>query len=103
MVVASDVVAPEQFNFYLQSHDSALGTARSGHYVVFRNESKYAANKLHEVVSPHSKHYQLSLLHTFTQGLIKFRPTTSAQCPPEHCILSPSVLPLGMPISSAID
>ena len=34
MLVTTHVVAPKQFNFYLQSHDSALGTARSGHYAV---------------------------------------------------------------------
>jgi len=50
--VTTHVVAPKQFNFYLQSHDSALGTARPAHYVVFKNDSGYAANKLQEVVSP---------------------------------------------------
>jgi eukaryotic translation initiation factor 2C len=50
LIVASHVVAPKQFNFYLQSHDSALGTARSGHYVVFKNDTNYAADKLQEVV-----------------------------------------------------
>jgi eukaryotic translation initiation factor 2C len=51
MLVTSHVVAPKQFNFYLQSHDSALGTARSGHYAVFKNDSNYDAAKLQQVVS----------------------------------------------------
>jgi len=50
MVVTTHVVAPKQFNFYLQSHDSALGTARPGHYVVFKNDSNYSASELQQVV-----------------------------------------------------
>lgn len=46
-----DVVAPNQFSFYLQSHDCTLGTARSGHYVVISNGSRYTAKGLHEIVS----------------------------------------------------
>jgi hypothetical protein len=42
----SMVVAPDQFNFYLQSDDSPLGTARTGHYVVITNGSGYNAKEL---------------------------------------------------------
>ncbi|KAG9233432.1 Piwi domain-containing protein [Amylocarpus encephaloides] len=37
--VDTDVVAPNRFEFYLQSHDSPRGTAKNGHYVVITNES----------------------------------------------------------------
>lgn len=51
LIVDQTIVAPDQFSFYLQSHDSPIGTARSGHYVVIRNESKYTLEKLQEIVS----------------------------------------------------
>lgn len=50
-VVDKALVAPKQFNFYLQSHDSPLGTARSAHYVVIENQSNYKAEQLQHVVS----------------------------------------------------
>jgi hypothetical protein len=46
----STVVAPDQFNFYLQSHDSPLGTARTDHYVVITNRSGYSAKELQDLV-----------------------------------------------------
>ncbi|KAE8443761.1 hypothetical protein EG329_001355 [Mollisiaceae sp. DMI_Dod_QoI] len=36
-------------NFYLQSHDSPIGTARSGHYVVIKNGSNYSLEQLQEI------------------------------------------------------
>lgn len=54
LVVDSTVVYPKQFNFYLQAHDSPIGTARNAHYVVLENESGYNADELQEIVSPSS-------------------------------------------------
>lgn len=51
LCVDSDVMVPHEFSFYLQSHASALGTARSGHYVVIHNGSKYALSELQSIVS----------------------------------------------------
>lgn len=50
MVVDHTVVAPTPQNFYLQSHDSPLGTARNGHYVVIINESGYTDMELQDIV-----------------------------------------------------
>jgi eukaryotic translation initiation factor 2C len=50
LVVDTDIVAPDSANFYLQSHDSYLGTARSAHYTVIINESGYKLDQLQEVV-----------------------------------------------------
>ena len=49
-IVDTVIVAPSQFSFYLQSHDSPLGTARSAHYVVLENESGYTGHDLQRVV-----------------------------------------------------
>lgn len=51
LIIDHTVVNAHQFSFYLQSHDSPQGTARSGHYVVIINESNYSVEKLQEVVS----------------------------------------------------
>lgn len=48
--VNSDVIAPRHFNFYLQSHNSPLATARNAHYVVLKNDSNYSPKDLHDVV-----------------------------------------------------
>ncbi|CAG8950697.1 hypothetical protein HYFRA_00002907 [Hymenoscyphus fraxineus] len=45
-VIDSGVIDPKRFNFYLQSHDSPLGTAKSAHYVVIHNGSSYTAEEL---------------------------------------------------------
>lgn len=50
-IVSSGVTPPRQFSFYLQSHDSPIGTARTAHYVVLENESNYGADELKKVVS----------------------------------------------------
>ena len=63
LIVETKVVAPKQFNFYLQSHDSALGTARSSHYVVIENGSEYSARDLQEAVS-HSTHLSRTVEET---------------------------------------
>lgn len=52
LVVDTVVVSPDKNDFYLQSHDSALGTARSAHYIVLHNTSNYTLNELQEVVCP---------------------------------------------------
>ncbi|KAH7395755.1 ribonuclease H-like domain-containing protein [Cadophora sp. MPI-SDFR-AT-0126] len=50
-VFEDTVVLPKTFNFYLQSHDSPLGTARTGHYVVIANETDYSAKDLQQVTN----------------------------------------------------
>lgn len=50
-VVDTEVIIPHAFNFYLQSHDSLLGTARAAHYVVLVDDSKYGGADLQKVVS----------------------------------------------------
>lgn len=45
------VTAPNQFSFYLQSRHSQLRIARSGHYVVIENESRYKPKNLQLIVS----------------------------------------------------
>lgn len=54
LLVDETVVAPKQFNFYLQAHDSPIGTARNAHYVVLENESQYNADELQLIVSIHT-------------------------------------------------
>ncbi|KAF7857920.1 hypothetical protein EAF04_009277 [Stromatinia cepivora] len=44
LVVDTDVVTPNQFSFYLQSHASPLGTAKSSHYVVVADGQKFREN-----------------------------------------------------------
>jgi eukaryotic translation initiation factor 2C len=51
LVVDTVVVNPTYADFYLQSHDSPIGTAKSAHYVVIENESGYTLDALEEVVS----------------------------------------------------
>lgn len=49
-IVDTDVVAPNKFNFYLQSHASPLGTAKSAHYIVLHDEAEYKLKELQERV-----------------------------------------------------
>lgn len=49
-VMDTDVIIPHAFNFYLQSHDSLLGTARASHYVVLVDGSGYGGADLQKVV-----------------------------------------------------
>lgn len=51
LVVDTEVVDPTYPNFYLQSHDSPLGTARSAHYVIIENQSTYSMVTLQQLVS----------------------------------------------------
>ncbi|TGO65639.1 hypothetical protein BELL_1003g00030 [Botrytis elliptica] len=51
LVIDSGVVTPNHFSFYLQSHDSALGTARSAHYIVIINESDYTPEQIQETTN----------------------------------------------------
>jgi hypothetical protein len=51
LIIDHTVVNPQYDNFYLQSHDSPEGTARSGDYVVIVNESGYTPELLHNTVS----------------------------------------------------
>lgn len=50
LVVDTEVVSPDENDFYLQSHDSALGTARSAHYIVLYNSSDYSMTEIQELV-----------------------------------------------------
>jgi len=50
LVVDRDVVHPNHTSFYLQSHHSALGTARTAHYVVIVNQSGYTVDELEHIV-----------------------------------------------------
>jgi hypothetical protein len=59
-IVSSKIVAPRQFSYYLQSHDSPIGTARSAHYVVLENGSGYNADDLQRIVSSQSRTVLLS-------------------------------------------
>ncbi|TGO35544.1 hypothetical protein BHYA_0154g00060 [Botrytis hyacinthi] len=51
LVIDSGVVTPNHFSFYLQSHDSALGTARSPHYIVIINESDYTPESIQKTTN----------------------------------------------------
>ncbi|TGO18599.1 hypothetical protein BPAE_0378g00050 [Botrytis paeoniae] len=51
LLIDSGVVTPNHFSFYLQSHDSALGTARSAHYIVIINESDYTPERIQETTN----------------------------------------------------
>lgn len=53
LFVNSVVTDQNQFSFYLQSHHSRLGTARSTHYFVIRNEMELTAEELSQFVSQH--------------------------------------------------
>lgn len=46
LFIDHDVIHPKQFNFYLQSHDSPEGTARTGHHVVLAKDSGYTPAQL---------------------------------------------------------
>ena len=54
LVVDRVVTSPGKADFYLQSHDSALGTARSAHYIVIENGSNYNMDEIQELVSPNT-------------------------------------------------
>ncbi|KAL2075034.1 hypothetical protein VTL71DRAFT_8814 [Oculimacula yallundae] len=49
LVVDTVITSPYKCDFYLQSHDCALGTARTAHYIVITNESDYKMDQLQEV------------------------------------------------------
>lgn len=51
LVVDSDVTDPNYFSFYLQSHQSALGTAKKSHYIVVQNEAALSFMDLQTLVS----------------------------------------------------
>jgi hypothetical protein len=46
MTVDTDITSPFQFDWYLQSHASLLGTGRSAHYTVLADESNYSSDAL---------------------------------------------------------
>ncbi|KAG4441773.1 hypothetical protein IFR05_002764 [Cadophora sp. M221] len=50
-LVDSDVVTPNHVSFYLQSHASPKGTARSAHYVVLEDTCKYDMKKLQDMTN----------------------------------------------------
>lgn len=51
LVVDNHIVHPKQFSFYLQSHSSPQGTARSGHYVVIYDTYNYSPAVIQDIVS----------------------------------------------------
>ncbi|KAJ8065322.1 hypothetical protein OCU04_006012 [Sclerotinia nivalis] len=51
LLIDTGVVTPNHFSFYLQSHDSALGTAKSAHYIVITNESSYTPEHIQETTN----------------------------------------------------
>ncbi|TGO52411.1 hypothetical protein BOTNAR_0325g00040 [Botryotinia narcissicola] len=51
LVIDSWVGTPNHFSFYFQSHDSALGAARSAHYIVIINESDYTPESIQETTN----------------------------------------------------
>ncbi|KAF7881055.1 uncharacterized protein EAF02_006946 [Botrytis sinoallii] len=49
LVVDKHIMNPNQMSFFLQSHDSPLGTARSAHYTVIANQCKLTLDQLEQV------------------------------------------------------
>ncbi|CAG8678875.1 33566_t:CDS:2, partial [Racocetra persica] len=48
-VVDSGIVVPQYFSFYLQSHASPRGTARSTYYHVILNEGNFSSDEMYEL------------------------------------------------------
>lgn len=48
-IVDTEVTHPFQFDFYLQSHASLLGTSRSAHYTVIYDDNKFSADVLQQL------------------------------------------------------
>ncbi|CAG8599442.1 9066_t:CDS:10, partial [Acaulospora colombiana] len=48
-VVDTEIVVPQNFTFFLQSHASPLGTARSAYYHVILNEGNFSADEIQEI------------------------------------------------------
>ncbi|KAI8358816.1 ribonuclease H-like domain-containing protein [Mortierella sp. GBAus27b] len=48
LVVDMDLVHPIEFDFYLRSHASLLGTSRPAHYVVLFDENRFSPDKLQD-------------------------------------------------------
>ncbi|CAG8790673.1 5497_t:CDS:2, partial [Racocetra persica] len=46
-VIDKDIVVPQYFTFYLQSHSSPLGTARSAYYHVIYDEIGFSQDEMH--------------------------------------------------------
>lgn len=51
LIIDHTVVTPHHCSFYLQSHDSPQGTAKTGHYVVITDEFGYSLDALQKLVS----------------------------------------------------
>ncbi|KAF7950518.1 hypothetical protein EAE96_007801 [Botrytis aclada] len=51
LVVDKEIINPNRTSFYLQSHHSPLGTARSAHYVIIKNEGGYTIDQLEEITN----------------------------------------------------
>ena len=101
LVVDTEVTSPWKADFYLQSHDSFLGTARSAHYIVIANESGYTMDQVQEVVSPdHRDHCQPERLEFLLTS--SYRPTRSVSLVLVQPKLFQSALQLNMPTYSAI-
>ncbi|KAF7854602.1 hypothetical protein EAF04_010411 [Stromatinia cepivora] len=50
-VIDKEMIHPRHMEFYLQSHDSPIGTAKTGHYVVIVNESGYDLGELEAITN----------------------------------------------------
>ena len=50
-VADTKVVTPNHYSFYLQSHHSPKGTARSAHYIVIYDDRGYSCTELEKIVS----------------------------------------------------
>ncbi|GAA5840592.1 hypothetical protein JCM9279_007374 [Rhodotorula babjevae] len=49
-IIDTGIVSPFNFDFYLNAHQGLLGTARSAHYIVLQDDSKFTADQLQSLV-----------------------------------------------------
>jgi len=76
LVVDTVVIDPIQRDFYLQSHHSALGTARSGHYIIIHDDNEYDLQELQQIVccsTPVGSSY--ANIHLDVQPVLHQRPS----------------------------
>jgi eukaryotic translation initiation factor 2C len=76
LVVDTVVIDPIQRVFYLQSHHSALGTARSGHYIIIHDDNEYDLQELQQIVccsTPVGSSY--ANIHVDVQPVLHQRPS----------------------------
>jgi len=46
LVIDTEIISPNMFDFFLQSHAGLLGTSRPSHYVVLKDENKFTPDSL---------------------------------------------------------